>query len=101
VELGVSYIYLAMNNNRREPSCLNDVNYKHLKCKSDGSFTLILTENPISDMCVAQKSKEEAEQILRSWIDEENQNPERDPEGNAMIQSYVSLSYVDKIERPR
>jgi hypothetical protein len=101
MELGVSYIYLAMNNNRREPSCLNDVNYKHLKCKSDGSLTLILTENPISDMCVAQKSKEEAEQILRSWIDEENQNPERDPEGNAMIQSYVSLSYVDKIERPR
>jgi hypothetical protein len=85
-------IYRTINTCRSEPDAVNESNYIHVKAKSDGSETIIISLDDISDPNVIEVSKEEATAILKDWIDAENTPPlPLDIAGNEIVQSYVNL----------
>lgn len=89
------HFYLTTNDNRREPEAIYSVEYVHVKAKGDGSQTVIITEDEIIDPACAPKTQEEAQAILDAWIDEENETPTQDLEGNDIVQRRITLeSYL-------
>ena len=76
---------------------LVDFTYIHIKAYADGTKIIIQSSNNqvVEEEHISLKSKEEAQTILNSWIDEENLAPELDPKGNSMMQDYINL---DKFE---
>ena len=85
------YIYLTTNDNRREPIALNDKSYIHVKASQDGSQTIILIEENISDPNLTLKTLDEAHTILNQWIDLDNEDAPLDAEGNQIVSGYISL----------
>jgi len=69
----MNYFYLTTNTLRREPEAIASVEYCHIKAKTDGSQTVILTEEEINAENVTLLSQEEAQALLDSWIDTENE----------------------------
>jgi len=67
--------YLVNNINKNEPAAVKSSLFTHVKAKSDGSQTAIIAYESIDDENVIEKTKEELQQILDQWIDEENLDP--------------------------
>lgn len=88
----MDYFYLTTNIGRKEPQAIHSVSYLHVKAKSDGSQTIIITEQEIIDQNVVEKTQSEAQAILDQWVAEENSNPEIDVDGNQIIQKQINLS---------
>jgi hypothetical protein len=67
--------YIANNLNRCEPEAVKAIEFIHVKSKTDGSQTALISKNEILDPNVVEKTQEELQTIVDEWIDEENQNP--------------------------
>ena len=93
----MSNFYLTSNIANNEPECIKSIDYIHIKAKTDGSQTIILTTELINNESCIVLSKEEAQNLVDQWISEENSNPPIDPINNTeMIQSYIDLDlYVN------
>lgn len=90
------YIYLTINANCCEPESLAETVYVHVKCKSDGSQTIIVTPQPIDTADCISLSPESAQSMLDDWIDAENAGIVPDAQGNLMTQSRIDLgSYLN------
>lgn len=87
----MDYFYLTTNDKLREPAVLAGISYIHVKSKSDGTQTLVITEQEVNDPACAEKTKSEAQAILDAWIAAENQNPPFDVDNNEIIQRPISL----------
>lgn len=85
------YFYLTTNESRNEPDALWDVSYIHVKAKTDGTQTLIITEEPTDDSSCIEKTQSEAQALLDSWISNENASAPLDSEGNPVLQSNINL----------
>jgi len=84
--------YLTNNDARKEPIVLLDEDYIHVKAKCDGSQTVIICHEKIDAPSMTEMSKQEAQSLLDTWIDEENVLPYQiDINGNEIIQSYIDL----------
>jgi hypothetical protein len=85
-------IYLTENEGRNEPSCLQQISFVHVKCKTDCSKTIIVTENEIVAPNIVELTQEEAQTMLDYWIDEENLSPELNAEsGEPIFQKKIYL----------
>lgn len=90
------FFYLTTNVNRNEPENVRSSVYVHVKAKSDGSQTIIISEDPIMGAGVQNKTQAQAQAILDGWITEENLTPGIDANGNLMIQDRIDLDrYLD------
>lgn len=87
----MSNIYLTTNTNSSEPESLSDVSYVHVKCKSDGSRTIIVTQQPIDAADCESLSPVAAQALLDEWIDTEHAGIVPDEQGNLMTQSRIDL----------
>lgn len=84
-------IYLTENANRCEPAALAGIAYTHVKCRTDGSQTLIVAPQAIEAADCVPLSRDDAQALLNSWIDEENTGVVPDEQGNLMTQSRIDL----------
>lgn len=91
------YFYLTTNVNSCEPDILKSIPYVHIKCKTDGSHTAIVSATQIEDVALEEKTKEEMKTILDAWIDTENENPDTDSQGNLVLQRFISLDGVAEL----
>ena len=87
----MAFIYLTTNANRSEPESLAGVDYIHVKCKSDGSRTLVITPQLIDAADCEALSPDAAQALLDGWIDEENAGLVPDEQNNLMTQSRIDL----------
>ena len=85
------YFYLTENALNSEPECIKAVDYVHIKAKSDGTQTLILTEEQLTDDSLTLKTQAEAQALLDSWVVDENVDAPLDPEGNPTLQKNIGL----------
>jgi hypothetical protein len=86
------YFYLTNNVNKNEPLPVKQALYIHVKARVDGSQTVIITEDSINDPSCSLLSQQEAQALLNSWIDEENNPPlPQDIAGNFIQQPYINL----------
>ncbi len=85
------YFYLTSNIAKDEPAAIKAVPYIHVKAKADGSQTVCLSEQAVSDPNVSPMTREAADAILKAWIDDENASPVVDIDGNQLIQSYIDI----------
>jgi len=86
--------YITDNINKCEPSELLNIPHTHIKCRTDGSSTVIMC-NDLVDLSdiegVTEVSKAEAQDILDYWIARENDVPEIGLNGEEVIQSKIDL----------
>jgi hypothetical protein len=88
------FFYLTTNVNSREPEILLAKPYVHIKCKTDASRTAIVSNIQIEDVGLEVKTKEEMQAILDSWINEENENPDTNSQGNLVLQRSIDLEGI-------
>ena len=84
--------YVTTNNNGREPDTLFGIDYIHIKAKSSGENTAIVSEVNIYDNDIEEMTQEELQSVLDSWIAEENENPYKDIDNNDIVQNNINLN---------
>ena len=83
--------YIVTNTNREEPEVVLQSTYIHIKCKTNGSKTVICSEETITGADVVSKTQAQAQKILDDWIDEENVAPPLDAERTPILQRIIKL----------
>ena len=83
--------YLTTNVHKTEPSALVAAGAIHVKAKADGMQTVMISDVEIIDANATEKTFLEAQTILDTWIDEENDSPELDQDGVPMLQNFIDL----------
>lgn len=83
--------YLTTNVYKSEPRALVDLGAIHVKAMSDGTQTIMISDVEAVDDNAVEKTFLEAQTILDTWIDAENDVPALDPEGNPMVQNFIDL----------
>lgn len=83
--------YLVSNPEKRDPDFISSVDHVHVKTKTDGTHTLIISEENISDQSVEIITQEDAQSLIDSWISDENHNIERDIDGNDIVITNINL----------
>lgn len=73
------YYYLTTNTNKNEPTCLRSITYVHVKARTDGDQTVIITIDPIVDDTLQSYTITDAQTLLDSWAQAEN-DAEVDPD---------------------
>jgi hypothetical protein len=48
----------------------------------------------IEDAALEEKTKEEMQTILDAWINEENENPDINSQGNPVLQHFINLDGI-------
>lgn len=88
------FFYLTTNVNSCEPRILLSTPHVHIKCKTDGSRTALVSNTRIEDAALEEKTKEEMQTILDAWINEENENPDINSQGNPVLQHFINLDGI-------
>lgn len=83
--------YLSYNELKSEPDCVWQHEFIHVKAKSDGSQTIIISAESLEYPEVIELTRECAQDILNAWIDQENESAPVDDSGNLIRQSYINL----------
>ena len=84
--------YLVNCENKNPLIVIKNENYIHVKSHVEGKQITIITKEKIVGESIIEKTKEELQVILDSWIDNENENPEKDIDGNDIIQDKINLN---------
>ncbi len=84
-------IYLTTNTDNREPEILAESSYIHVKCKSNGTQTVVITDCEVISDCCTEMTQTDAQALLDSWIDEENAAPPPSDGSVAMPQNRIDL----------
>lgn len=88
----MNYFYVTDNTGKCEPELLEAVDYIHVKARTDGDSTIIITEQELpEDDGLTLLSQEDAQSLLNEWIDSENEDPPKNVDGVDMLQAYISL----------
>ena len=84
--------YLLTNINNVEPLAIRDKTFIHVKAKTDGSQTAIISDEDVQGDGIVEMTKEQLHGVLDAWIAEENANPPNDPvTEEPIIQRPISL----------
>jgi len=83
--------YLVNCENKKPEIYLDGFDYVHIKAHTLGKQVIIITNDTILHEDVIEKTQEEAQAILDSWINTENENPEKDDEGNDILQIELDI----------
>lgn len=70
---------------------LDGNSYAHIKSHADGTKIAIMSSYGITHENVILKTKQELQVILDEWVDNENEVPCIDIDGNDMIQKKIKL----------
>jgi len=87
--------YLLNCENKNPFFILQNINYIHIKAHISGLQVAICSSSKIqNDNCI-EKTKNELQITLDDWIDRENENPEKDFEGNDILQTKINLNIYE------
>jgi len=84
------YFYILHAENKN-PKTILDSDCIHVKSRNDGKQVAIISDIELEHEDIEEKTQAESQTILDSWIDEENENPEKDIDGNLLLQNKIDL----------
>jgi hypothetical protein len=87
--------YLVSNVNGEPPLAVKSHSYVHVKVKFDRTATAIITHDELSDPNTIEKTQEELQAIVNSWVDEENTDPFFDEVNQVyVVQNKINLGVL-------
>lgn len=86
------YFYILHTDDKNPKTILdNSLGYIHVKARNDGKQIAIISAIIIKHENAEEKTIEELQEIIDNWINEENENPEKDIDDNLILQEKIDL----------